>query len=335
MKGYIYHGPGTISLEEIDLPVCTDNDIVVKNIVAGICGSDITAYRHGGDDVYIFKDHEFGHEMVSKVVQVGANVQGIQVGDRVYPYPITCKDDWSRAATVGGFSEYVHIPNCMLDWSVFKVDDAISDHVAAMIEPFTVGGHAAKITDPGAGKNAIVFGGGIIGMAASITLKYLGCKKVMVVNRTAYRLEKAAALGFATCSLLNENLGEKADTYFGTLQTSFGGGLNVDIFIDATGSADAIDYFIKYAKNGAVMAVVGVHHEPRNIDLLPLTYRGLSIKGSPGYDMQDVALAMEIMKSGQFDIECLVSHTYPHDKLEEAIQTAATTSISQKVLITY
>ncbi len=335
MKGYIYRGPGLITLEEINLPTCTDNDIIVKNLAAGICGSDVTAYRHDGDNVYIFKGSEFGHEMVSEVVEVGANVQGIRVGDRVYPYPITCKDDWTRAATVGGFSEYVHIPNCMLDWSVFKVDDAISDHAAAMIEPFTVGGHAAKIAEPGPGKNAIVFGAGIIGMSAAITLKYLGCEKVMVVNRTTYRLEKAKALGFATCSLLSENLGEKADAYLGTLQPGFGGGLNADIYVDATGSADAIDYFIKYAKSGAVLSVVGVHHEPRSIDLIPLTYRGLSIKGSPGYDMQDVARAMEIMKSGQFDVESLISHVYPHDQLEEAIQVAATTSISEKVLIQY
>ena len=49
MKGYIYHGPGNITLEELELAPCGDNDVIVKNIAAGVCGSDITAYKHGGE----------------------------------------------------------------------------------------------------------------------------------------------------------------------------------------------------------------------------------------------------------------------------------------------
>ena len=274
--------------------------------------------------------------MVSEVVEVGAKVEGLKVGDRVYPYPIFCKDDPKRPATVGGFSEYVHVPNCKLNWSVFKVDDAISNYAAAMIEPFTVGGHSAKICDPAPGKKAIVFGGGIIGLSAAITLKYMGCEKVMVVNRSTYRLDKAAALGFATCSPVQEDLNAKACEYFGTSRRgTFGVCPDVDIYIDATGAADAVDHFIKMAKRGATLSIVGVDHSPRTINLIPVTYGGLTIKGSPGYDFEDVARAMEIMKSGQFDIESLVSYTFPLEQLEEAIKTASVPSASEKVLIQY
>lgn len=335
MKGYIYNGPGNITLQEIPLPACGDNDIIIKNLAAGICGSDINAYQHDGPSVYIFPGLEFGHEMVSEVVEVGKNVEGIQVGDRVYPYPIFAKDDPKRPATVGGFSEYVHVPNCKLNWSVFKVDDTISNKVAAMIEPFTVGGHSAKICQPGAGKTAMVFGGGIIGMSAAITLKYMGCEKVMVVNRSTYRLDKAAALGFATCSPVQENLPEKAKEYFGISRGFAGEVPDIDIFIDATGAADSLNNFFALAKRGAILSIVGVHHAPRTINLIPLTYGDLTIKGSPGYDFEDVARAMEIMKSGKFDLESLVSHTFPLEKLEEAIQTAAVSGASEKVLIEY
>lgn len=335
MKGYIYNGPGNITMQEIPLPPCGENDIIIKNLAAGICGSDIAAYKHDGDSVYIFKGFEFGHEMVSEVVEVGAKVEGISVGDRVYPYPIFCKDDPMRPATVGGFSEYVHVPNCKLNWSVFKVDDSISNKAAAMIEPFTVGGHSAKICDPGPGKKAIVFGGGIIGMSAAITLKYMGCDKVMVVNRSTYRLDKAAALGFETCSPVQEDLKAKAMEVFGTARGTFGPSPDVDIYVDATGAADAIDNFIGMAKREAVLSIVGVHHAPRTINLIPVTYGGLTIKGSPGYDFEDVARAMDIMKSGQFDLESLVSHTYPLEELEEAIKTASISSGSEKVLIEY
>ena len=307
----------------------------MKNLAAGICGSDINAYKHDGPSVYIFPGLEFGHEMVSEVVEVGKDVQGVAVGDRVYPYPIFAKDDMMRPAPVGGFSEYVHIPNCRLGMSVFKVDDTISNKAAAMIEPFTVGGHSAKICQPGPGKKAIVFGGGIIGMSAAITLDYMGCDKVMVVNRSTYRLDKAAALGFETCSPVQEDLKAKAMSVFGEAFSMSGPAPDVDIYIDATGAADAIDNFLAMAKPGATLSIVGVHHAPRTINLIPVTYGGLTIKGSPGYDFEDVARAMEIMKSGKYDIESLVSHTFPLEQLEEAIQTAAVSGASEKVLIEY
>ena len=184
MKGFIYQGPQHIEMKEIPLPSCGDNDIIVKNIYSGICGSDVTAYKQDGASMRIYPGYEFGHEMVSRVVEVGKNVEDIQVGDRVYPYPMFAKDDTKRSATVGGFSEYVHIPNCKLNHSVYKIDDSISDKVAALMEPFTVGARAAVLSDPKPGQNAIVFGAGVIGMAAAITLKHLGCDKVMLVNRS-------------------------------------------------------------------------------------------------------------------------------------------------------
>ena len=127
MKAFVYYGHEDIRLEDLPDPVCGESDIVVKNLYAGICGSDVSAYLHGGDDVLIYKEYEFGHEMVSEVIEVGKNVKDIQVGDRVYPYPMTAKGNPMRAATVGGFSEYIHIPDCKLNHSVFKVDEQISN----------------------------------------------------------------------------------------------------------------------------------------------------------------------------------------------------------------
>ena len=335
MKGFIYHGPGNITMEELALPACGDNDIIVKNIAAGVCGSDVTAYKYDGSSVMIFPEHEFGHEMVSEVVEVGKNVEGLSVGDRVYPFPIFAKGDMMRAATVGGFSEYVHIPNCQLGMSVFKVEDGVTDKEAAMIEPFTVGAHSALICDPAPGKSAIVFGAGIIGMSAAITLKYMGCEKVMLVNRSTYRLEKAAALGFETCSPVQEDLKAKAIEYFGDSFSMAGPVPNVDIYVDASGSADAVNNFMALGKQGAVLSVVGIHHEPREINMVGLVYGGLTIKGSAGYTPQDVPFVMEMMKSKKFDIESLVSHEFKLEDLEEAIQTSAKSGESEKVLIVY
>ena len=335
MKGFIYNGPKNIELKEIPLPPCGDNDIIIKNIYSGICGSDITAYQHDGASMRIFPGMEFGHEMVGEVVEVGKNVEGISLGERVYPYPLYCKDDRTRSSTVGGFSEYIHIPNCKLNHSVYKVDDSISSPVAAMIEPFSVGGQAAILSNPKSGQNAIVFGAGVIGMAAAITLKHLGCDKVLVVNRSTFRLEIAKELGFAVCSTASQDLRETAIAELGTAFGIMGPTINADIYIDATGSDDAYNAFAKYGKLNAVFTIVGLHHQPLTINPLPLTFASQRIQGSGGYTPESTEMAMEIMRSGKFDLEKLITHKYAHKDLQEALEKASISRESLKVMIEY
>lgn len=335
MKGFIYNGPKSIEMKEIELPSCGDNDIIVKNLYSGICGSDVTAYNHDGNSMRIFSGMEFGHEMVSEVVEVGKNVEGIAVGDRVYPYPIFAKDDTKRSATVGGFSEYVHIPNCKLNHSVYKIDDCISDKVAAMMEPFTVGAHAAVLSRPKAGQNAIVFGAGVIGMAAAITLKHLGCDKIMLVNRSTYRLDIAKKMGFGVCSPVQEDLKTAATEFFGIGYGIMGATFNADIFIDATGGDDAFNAFEQFGKLNSVYTIVGLHHKPVTFNILALTFASKTIQGSGGYTPAEVDLVLDIMRSGEFDLEQLVTQEYPLEKLEEGIIKAATSSESLKVMIKF
>lgn len=116
MKAAIYYGQKDVRLEELETPVAGDNDIVVKNLYASICGTDVAVYTHGPHTGHrITVGSEFGHEMISEVVQVGKNVKDIEPGMIVYPYPRLAKGDPKRAGTVGGFSEYVLIPNAELD----------------------------------------------------------------------------------------------------------------------------------------------------------------------------------------------------------------------------
>ena len=145
MKAAIYRGIKNIEVVDLPMPTCDDNGIVVKNTYAAICGSDVAAYLHGGDDNMIWRDHEFGHEMATEVVSVGKNAaaQGIKEGDRLYIWGPFAKESMMRAATVGGFSEYMEIMNVGLNKTVFRIPDAIDDKTASIIEPFTIGANAA------------------------------------------------------------------------------------------------------------------------------------------------------------------------------------------------
>lgn len=336
MKAALYQGKENIELTELETPHPGDDDIVVKNIYASICGTDVAVYTHGpGTGHRITVGGEFGHEMVSRVVEVGKNVKDIKVGDRVYPYPRLAKGDTKRAGTVGGFSEYVLIPNAQWNQQIYAVSDTVSDKTACLIEPFTVGHRAARRSFPQQGENAIVFGAGTIGIAAAIALKYFGCEKVMVCDQSDYRLEKVRGLGFETCNNTKEDLKEKAIGYFGQAPSTGGVTADVDIYIDAAGAPAILELYQSMGKIECCMVVVAVLAGMRPVNILAMTYSQHALIGSGGYMPEDVRGVMAIMESGRWDIESIITHEFPWEGLKEAVETAADVNRSLNVVICY
>ena len=336
MRAAIYNGQKNILLTELETPTAGDNDIVVRNIYASICGTDVAVYLHGPNTGHrVTVGGEFGHEMVSEVVQVGKNVKDIRPGDRVYPYPLLAKGDPSRAGTVGGFSEYILIPNAELNRQVYKVSEKIPDKTAALIEPFTVGCRAARRSEPKSGENALVFGAGTIGIAAAVSLKYFGCDKVMICDISDFRLKIAENLGFAVCNTAKQELSAAAKEYFGTARSLRGETFNADIFIDAAGAENILELYQQYGKIISRMVVVAVRAGMRPVDILSMTYSQHSLIGSGGYMPEDVRDVMSIMESGRWNIESIITHEFPWEQLPQAIETASRTNEALNVVIKY
>ncbi len=88
MKCGIYKGIKDVVIEERLIPKITEKDVLVKSLRAGICGSDTGAYLYGGEASGIFKNQPFGHEMVGRVVEVGSEVEGFNIGDIVFVEPV-------------------------------------------------------------------------------------------------------------------------------------------------------------------------------------------------------------------------------------------------------
>lgn len=336
MRAAIYNGQKDILLTELDTPVAGDNDIVVRNLYASICGTDVAVYSHGPNTGHrVTVGGEFGHEMVSRVVQVGRNVKDIHVGDRVYPYPLLAKGDPRRAGTVGGFSEYVLIPNAEWNKQVYAVPDTISSKTASLIEPFTVGCRAARRSFPKKGEKAIVFGAGTIGIAAAIALQYFGCDRVMICDHSDFRLEKAKNLGFAVCNNGREDLKARAAEYFGTAPSRFGPTADADIYIDAAGAASILELYQSMGKIESRMVIVAVLAGMRPVDILGMTYSQHALIGSGGYFPEDVADVMAIMAGGKWDIASIITHEYPWEQLPEAIEQASRVDEALNVVIRY
>lgn len=337
MKTAIYYGKENVRIEERDNPACGDNDIIIKNLYASICGTDVAVYTHGPNTGHkITMGEEFGHEVVSQVAEVGKNVNGIAVGDIVYPYPLLATGDPKRAGTIGGFSEYIRIPNCVVGKQVYKVSDKIPLRVAALIEPFTVGTRAARRSNPKHGEKAVVFGAGTIGIAAAMALKQIfGCSQVMLADVSAFRLEKAKGLGFHACNPAKQNVQEEMTKVFGEAHGLGEMTADADIFIDAAGAESVLDTFMNIGKIGSRFVAVAVNNALKQLDILHLTYAQKSIIGSGGYMPEDVRDVMRLMESRVYNIESIITHEFPLTEISKAIATAADTEHALNVIINH
>lgn len=336
MKAAIYLGKENVEVRELPMPECGKNDVLIQNIYSSICGTDVAVYRHGpGTGHRITPGGEFGHETVSRVVAVGQNVTEFQMGERVYPYPRYAKNDTKRAGTIGGFSEYILVPQAKRNHALYSVPESIPDRLACLIEPFTVGCRAARRGQPKSGENALVFGCGTIGIAAAVALKYFGMEKVMVCDLSDFRLDIVRELGFMVYNIAEGNLDKNAGSYFGTAPSLAGQTFDVDIFLDAAGDESILDIFMKQGKIGSRFVSVAVNNSIRQLDLLHMTYAQKSIIGSGGYFPEDVRDVMDIMASGRWKLETLITHEFSIDEIEEAIRTAADANRALNVTIRF
>lgn len=334
MRAAIYHGKRDARVEELPDPLCGPRDVIVRNIFSSVCGTDAAVFAHGpGTGHRVEVGGEFGHEAVSRIVEVGAEVTDFAVGDRVYPYPLLARGDASRAGTMGAFSELMLIPGARESRELYRVPDEIPDGIACLIEPFTVGCRAARRSQPRAGEAAIVYGAGTIGIAAALALHWFGLERVLICERSALRAERARALGLEVAGP------EVADPYayamraFGSAPSIAGPTADVDIFIDAAGAETILDDFVARAKIGSRFVEVAVNKATRGLDLLALTYGQKSIIGSGGYFPEDVRDVMDLMASRRWDIAGIVTHEFGLEDIEEALRIAGDPEASLNVRI--
>lgn len=341
MKAGIYLGQEHIELRDLPLPEAGDNDVLVQNLYSSVCGTDVAVFFHGPNTGHkVTVGGEFGHETVSRVVKTGKNVTEFTIGERVYPYPRYAKGDTRRAGTIGGFSEYILIPDAKRDHSLYAVDDRIPDRLASLIEPFTVGCRAARrgMLPCGAGQyvsgqSAVVFGAGIIGIAAAVAFKHFGMDKVMLCDRSDFRLKLAENLGFAVCNPSTEDFAAKAEAYFGTAPSLSGLTAAIDCWLDAAGAEHILEDFLRLGKLESRFVSVAVNNKPRQIDLLHMTYAQQSIIGSGGYMPEDVRDVQKIMADGKWDLESIITHEFPLSRLEQAIRTAGDVDHAGNVVV--
>jgi threonine dehydrogenase-like Zn-dependent dehydrogenase len=335
MLASIVTGPGETRVVEVPTPTAGPDDVLVEMRACGICGSDLFYIAAGGLPPRQ-GSMPLGHEPAGVVVDVGAAVRGISVGDHVVVNPMAAPGGViGNGGPAGALAEYLLVENAVRGTSLEVVPDHIPFEVAALNEPMAVASHAINQVSPGPADKVVVFGAGPIGLGATIGLNAHGVSHVVVVDIVSARLDKALAVGAdAVINSADEDVAQRLLALHGTGESIWPGKAGTDIYLDAAGVPAVVDTALAAAKTGAKLGVVAVHKEPVSVDLMNVMSNELTIVGSMGYPTEIFDVTSDIVANWE-TYQTIVSHTFSFGDIDAALQAASTPGATDKVVVTF
>lgn len=321
MKQQLMIEPGKIEIRDVPIPELGENDILVKIMRIGICGSDIHVYHgiHGTMDLEKHYPVTQGHEVSGKIEKVGSRVKNLKTGDKVTIQPqVVCgkcfpcthgKYHICDELLVMGFqtegmaSEYFA---CEAD-RVLKLPDNMSYEEGAMIEPMAVACHVLQRGTEIKGSNVIVLGAGPIGNLVGQTAKAFGAKTVLITDISDFRLKIAQKVG------IDFVVNPKAQNFTEEVIKAFGSD-KADIIIDCVGIQETIDSAIENARKGTDIIIVGVPSEKPRVDLAFVQNRELRLIGTLMYQKKDYLQAIKLVQSSKIKLTPLMTDHFPFDE---------------------
>lgn len=329
MKAGIYHGIKDVRLEDIEQPKAGARDVVIQVTYAGICGTDVHAYLHGGDAVGIYPGNQFGHEFVGKVVECGNEVKGISTGMRVTINP-TARLPLGKGLTSteiadmsGAFSEYVIVEEATLGFNIFPIPDSLEDKVAVLAEPLSVSTHGINRAQLAGGEKALVYGAGTIGLCAVAALQNKGVSQIIVCDINEARLAKAKELGAIAYNSKDGGLIDFVKETFGVVKgNSDEDCMDVDVVVDCAGANFIVGEFMDNAKTLSKLVVIAIHGANAELSPYWLLAKEVTLLGSRGYTPEDIEESIRILNNPSCKLGKIVTSVYPQPKIAEAFSKA-------------
>jgi len=336
MKSVIVSGQGTTDVIEVPKPVPGPKDALIRVRACGICGSDGFYVQIGGIPPRQGAT-PLGHEPAGEIVEVGAEVTGLKVGDHVVVNPIGPGSGLiGSGGPQGALSEYLLIEDAAQGVNVAVMPDEVPFHVAALNEPMAVARHAVNRTGVKPGDKVAVFGAGPIGLGAAIGFKLSGAAHVVVIDIQPSRLEKALAVGAdAVINSAEEDVAARLIELHGAGATAFGKPrAGTDVYLDAAGVGAVVQTALENAKHKATLGIVAVHKKPVEVPFGDLLDAEVNIVFSMGYPDEIFQVTQEIAENWE-QFAVIVSDTFPFEKAQEALTVATTPGAADKVVVTF
>lgn len=337
MKALVYRGPGVKNWEDVPDPhIIHPTDAIVRVDTTTICGTDLHILK--GDVPSVESGRILGHEGVGTIVETGASVSGLQVGDRVI---ISCIKSCGHCAncTAGLYShclgeegqaglgwilghlidgtqaEFVRIPYAQN--SLHLLPEGISDEQAVMLSDILPTGFEIGVQYGGVkpGDTVAVIGAGPVGLAAVATAGLYGAARIIAVDLDGNRLTRAKEFG--ATDVVNSGEADWKDQVLGMTD-----GAGVNVAIEAVGVPETFDMAIQLVRPGGSMANVGVHGKPVQLHVENLWIQNLTLTMGL-VNTNTTPMLLKLVEQHKIAAEKFVTHRFGFDQFLDAYDTFA------------
>ncbi len=317
-----------IWMEDIPEPRVGPNDVLIQIRKTSICGTDLHIYNW---DAWAQKTipvpMAVGHEYCGHIVELGSEVRGLAVGDRVSGEGhVTCghcrncragrRHLCRNTAGVGvdrpgAFAQYLSLPAV----NAFKLPDTVSDDIAAILDPFGNATHTALAFNL-VGEDVLITGAGPIGIMATAVARFVGARHIVVTDVNDYRLGLARQMGASRAiNVQRESLdGAMRDL---AMQEGF------DVGLEMSGSPAAFREMLRTMHHGGSIAILGIPSEQAAIDWTEVIFKGLTLKGIYGREMFETWYKMASLLQSGLELRPVITHHFAAQEFEQAFQMTA------------
>jgi L-iditol 2-dehydrogenase len=346
MKAQVFRGVDQLSYEDVPQPTIAADEVLVQVNVVGLCQSDIKKIKYPLLD----PPRIFGHETAGTIAEMGADVTGWTIGDRVVVmHHIPCmkcahcdNGNFSMCATYknitttagftpsgGGFADYVKVPGHIVrEGGLIRIPDGITFEQASFVEPTNCCLKAVKKAQIRAGQTVLITGAGPIGLMFIMLVKHFGAR-VISTDLLPSRIEKALSVGAdAAFDARDPEIAQKVQ--------ELTGGLGVDVSLLAVPSDKAFFQALACTRKGGKIVFFAEFPDELEIPLNPnVLYRNeIDLMGSYSSAFPLQALSAELVFERKIDVDALISDRYPLSELSAAVaQAVQPTAETYKILL--
>jgi threonine 3-dehydrogenase len=324
-------------LDEVEVPTPGNGDVLIRVRKTSICGTDLHIRRWDAwAQATIPVPMVVGHEFMGDIAEVGADVVGLDVGQRVAGEGhITCghcrnckggrREFCHNHISVGvtrqgAFAEYVVLPA----QNVFSVPAHIDDNVAAVLDPLGNATHTSLRYDV-VGEDVLITGAGPIGAMAAAIVRHIGARNIVVTDVNRFRLDMATKLG-AT------HVVDVSSEQLAPVMTELGMTEGFDVGLEMSGAESAFNQMLAAMNHGGRIAVLGIPPGPMTLDINDVIFKGLEIQGIYGRRIFETWYKMAAMLQSGLEVSAIITHQLPADRFEEAFEIVGSGECGKVIL---
>ncbi|MFC5589644.1 2,3-butanediol dehydrogenase [Sporosarcina soli] len=343
MKAAVWHGLKDIRVEDVELRALREDEVKVRVAWAGICGSDLHEYEEG--PVFVPVDAKadltgevapltMGHEFAGVVEEVGSKVTNFKVGDRVVVNPtLTYRKKHEEVDRFdgfnfiglhgnGGFAKYANVP----ETNIHRLADNLTLQDGALVEPMAVAVQAVKDSGVELGDTVAVFGAGPIGLLTIIAAKASGASKIIVLDLSDNRLEKAKELG--ATHVINSGKEEPVQAVRAIAPDG------VDVSFEVAGVAPTFKQAIDVTKPKGNMMIISIFARPIEWNPIQLINTGVNVLSSIVYTPSTFQRTIDAMSTGQLNPQGIItSQIVLDDIVNKGFEALTNDKTQSKILV--